>query len=94
MIFSVVKDSVAWIVAVRGTSHRMPISPTKASRPTSATFSGPFGVSHQHVGLAAQHDIGGIGLVALMEQGLARHVCRALCREGEEFQLRGFDLGE
>ncbi len=94
MILSVTSGSVAWMVAVRGTSHRMPISPTKASRPTSATFKGAVRRIDQHVRRTGQHDIGGVGLVALVEQRLPRLVLRALRSKGQQLQLRRLDLGE
>src|SRR5581483_1068511 len=48
----------------------------------------------QDVGGAGEHDIGGIRLVALMEQRLARLVLRALRREGQQLQLGRLDLGK
>jgi hypothetical protein len=60
----------ARIVAVRGTSHRIAISPTISFAPSVATVIGPRGLD-QDLGLTGDDQIGSICLITLVKQHLA-----------------------
>ena len=64
---------LAVTVAVRGTSHRIAISPMMSFLPTVATLTAPLGRVDQHVGLAVEDDVGGVAEIALAEQLVAVH---------------------
>ena len=85
---------VASTVAVRGTSHRIAISPTMSLRPTVATVVGPLIGLHDHVGGALQHDVGGVARLALPADRLARPELDMLAGEGEQLEPRRLDLRE
>ena len=94
-ILSVSSDSRALMVAVRGTSHRIAISPTKPFFFISATRDlAALVVVDQHVGDTAQDDVHGIALVALVEQLLAGIERHPLAGEGDQLELGRLHLGE
>ena len=82
------------MVAVRGTSHRMAISPKKPFFFISATRDLPARRVDQHVGHAAQDDVHGVARIALVANLLAGGEVHALAGEGQQLQLGRLDLGE
>ena len=92
-ILSVLSGSRALMVAVRGTSHRMAISPTKSFFFISATWIWPLGVSISTSADAAQDDVHGVARVALVAELLALGEVHALAGEGQQLQLGRLDLG-
>ena len=85
---------LARTVAVRDTSHRMAISPTIEFGSTSATLIWPLVGIDQHIGFAGKDDIGGVAVIALLEQHLAGAVGHPVGGERQQLQLRRLDAGE
>ncbi len=65
------RRSLARTVALRGTLHRIPISPTISLAPSVARITGPAGVSAMTSASPVDDQIGGVGGVALRAQQLA-----------------------
>ena len=85
---------VASTVAVRGTSHRIAISPTMSLRPiVRHRHRAALGL-HDDVGGALEHDVGGIAGVALAADRLAGRELDMLAGERQELQPGRLDLGE
>ncbi len=94
VILSVASGSLALIVAVRGTSHRMAISPKKLLRFISATRDLAARRIDQHVGSPAQDDIHRVARITLVTDFLADGEIHPLAGEGQKFQSRLLDLRE
>ena len=91
---SVARSVAATTVAVRGTSHRIAISPMMSFLPQARDLDRAARRVDHDVGDALEDDVGRVADVALMEQLVPGHELEPLAGERQELELGRLDLGE